>query len=175
MPIEYSDEQFVSALTINSNKRDSAVVMVIACWMVILSLWVISHDMQIGSLNLFLNSIQPIWFFYLYAIVCAMGLVTFRPWAWKGTILLFVLHTFWGLYAVYCLMSIWSGYVIDWHNGFFTIDPEVLKTIVCALILVYSIWPIFVILCLIHPHIKSRFSIIDKRFRNLKPTDIKPG
>lgn len=165
----------MNELTLTSHKKESAVVLVISAWMVAVSFWVISHQTQIGSINSVLSSIQFSTLFYVYAIVCAFGLMMFKPWAWKSAIVLFIFHALWGLYTVYCLIGIWSGYAVQWKFGLWDIPADIWKTIVCVLVLVYAIWPILVILCLTHPQVKSRFSITDKRFQNLKPTDTRPG
>lgn len=113
-----------------------------------------------------------LWAVYLITIICAFGLLAQKGWAWKGTLFLFFLHVGWSVYSIYYLMGPSFLNIIAWGSDLYNIPLHMFRNICFVLIMTYAVWPIIVILYLLHPRVKENFSLA---LPEISIADIKPG
>ncbi len=156
-------------------KKTSAGVTVVAGWMILATLVAIYAKLTLGMDVLVVNRSVLEWSFYGAMLACGMGLLIFERWAWKGALLLFVIYELLNCYMVYFHVVPDFAKMVEINSGIYAISPGLIRVVLFTLIIVSMLWPIIVILFLMHPSTKSKFIIYD--LAKLKETlgEIKPG
>ena len=160
-----------------NNKKSSAGIAVIALWMILAPLAVL-YGKANGGAQLFSQFLQrPVIETVSYGVilVCAIGLLISKPWAWRTSIMLFFFYAIVNFYIVYFKIVPYFPQIIEFHSFLYSFSPLVVRNVLFLLIITSVVWPVVVILFLIHPKIKSRFYMVDLAEFRKTLGEIKPG
>ena len=140
----------------NEPKKSSG-IRVISLWLMALPLPGLYRDFRQG-LEVVMSPLTTLeWGYYLIGVVCAIGLLRFRPWARTWSIGLFILQFVWLLLVTYLLTGPTLAQVIAAFCSLLNISPVIFKSILAVLFSGYIVWLFVAIFYLFHPRIKLQF------------------
>ncbi len=137
---------------------------IISTWLILLVIPAFYRAFKAGT-DIILSPVATLEMtYYIFAVVCAFGLLGLKQWARKLTVFLFSIQLAAILYAIYFLIQPSWQQIIEWQSYEHNLSAEIVKYIIMGIIAMYIIWQIIVILFLLHPKVAIYFKDPTKEF-----------